>query len=51
MVEIAQSKIKESSIQATIVRANGSIENLGCISYWSSNPFKMIIWKVKQWLL
>jgi len=31
---------KESSISAVVVRADGSIENLGMIAYWSRNPVK-----------
>jgi len=51
MVEsVVTSKLKGLEIQAVITRANGSIEKLGTISYWSSNPLKMIIWRIKQWL-
>ena len=44
------SNIKGLEIQAVITRANGSVEQLGTISYWSSNPLKTLLWKVKQWL-
>ena len=29
---------KSGSIHATVIRANGQIENLGLISYWHTNP-------------
>ena len=49
MVDI-QSKVKEIELQATIIRANGSIETLGAISYWNVNPLKTLLWRIKQWL-
>ena len=49
MVE-AKSKAKEMELQATIIRADGSIEELGVIAYWNVNPFKTILWRIKKWL-
>jgi hypothetical protein len=39
---------KEASISATITRADGSIEQLGVISYWHKNPLKRWMWRAKQ---
>ncbi len=39
------------TIEATVTRADGSIENLGVISYWNKNPIKRLFWRIKQWLL
>ena len=44
----AQSKVKEYTIEAVITRADGSVEKLGVVSYYSSNPFKMLWWRIKQ---
>ena len=38
------------TLSAVITRADGTVEDLGAIQYWSSNPFKQIIWRIKQWL-
>lgn len=45
-----KSSAKEIEIQAVIIRANGSKEDLGTIDYWNKNIFKLILWKVKKWL-
>lgn len=45
-----QSKVKEMTLSAVITRADGTVEDLGAIQYWHSNPFKRFIWKVRQWL-
>jgi hypothetical protein len=49
-MEMAQSNTKEMQIEATIIRANGTIEQLGVIQYWHKNPFKRILWRIKKWL-
>lgn len=38
------------SLSAVITRADGTVEDLGAIQYWNSNPFKQFIWRIKQWL-
>lgn len=45
----AKSNTKESSISAVITRADGTIEDLGMISYYNSNPIKRWIFKIKQY--
>jgi len=40
---------KEAVIEAVIIRADGTREVLGVISYWHKNPLKRWAWKVKQW--
>jgi hypothetical protein len=42
--------VKEAELSARIVRADGTVVELGTIDYWSSNPIKRIIWRIKQWL-
>jgi hypothetical protein len=44
------SNVKEASVTATIVRADGTKEELGVVDYYSSNFFKRLIWRIKQWL-
>ena len=40
--------IKEASIQATVIRADGSREELGVVSYWHKNPLKRLLHKMKR---
>jgi hypothetical protein len=37
-------------ISAIITRADGTVENLGTIQYWHSNPLKRLLWRIKKWL-
>jgi hypothetical protein len=48
---IVPSNAKEALISATIIRANGTVEHLGVVSYWHKNPLKRIFWSIKKWLL
>lgn len=41
---------KEAQISAVIIRADGTKENLGVVSYWHKNPLKRIFWSIKKWL-
>lgn len=41
---------KEASITAVITRADGSVHDLGTISYWHKNPLRRIAWRVKQFV-
>jgi hypothetical protein len=41
-------KAREGSISAVVTRADGRVENLGIICYWSRNPVKH--WIVNQWI-
>jgi hypothetical protein len=49
-MDLTQSQVKSMEISARIVRADGSIEELGTIQYWHKNPIKRIIWRIKKWL-
>lgn len=45
----ANSGIKETYFSVVITRADGTVEDLGVIAYYNSNPFKLWIWKLKQY--
>ena len=49
-MDIANSKVKQMELSARIVRADGTIEELGTIQYWHKNPIKRLIWRIKRWL-
>jgi hypothetical protein len=39
-------KTKEASLSAVITRADGTIENLGVVSYYHRNPIRVLLWKL-----
>lgn len=41
---------REASISAVITRADGTVENLGCVSYWHKSPLKRLAWRLTKWL-
>lgn len=46
---LVPSKAKEASIHAVVTRADGTVEALGCISYWHKNPLRRLAWKIRRW--
>jgi len=48
--QVARQKMKEASIAAVVIRADGTREDLGVISYWNRNPLRRLIWRARQWL-
>lgn len=44
----AKSGVKKITISAKIIRANGTEENLGIISYWHRSVFKRLLWYCKN---
>lgn len=42
--------VRQATIEAVIILANGKRENLGVISYYSSNPFKRFAWRALAWI-
>lgn len=44
----SKSAIQESTISAIITRADGTVEDLGIISYYHNSPIKRMLWWLKQ---
>lgn len=44
----AQGGLREVSIEATVIRADGSREELGRVSYWHKSPWKRLLYKMKE---
>lgn len=44
----ANSGFKEVVIEATVIRADGTREELGQISYWHKNPLRRLAHKLKE---
>lgn len=43
-------RAKWASIEATVTRADGRIENLGVVNYWHRNPLRRWAWRLGRWL-
>lgn len=39
---------KEATLRAVITRADGTVEDLGVITYWHKNPLKRWAWAIRQ---
>jgi hypothetical protein len=45
-----EATVKEQSISAFVTRADGTVENLGVISYYHRNPVKRLLGQLRVWL-
>lgn len=44
-----KSQVKESSVSLKVIRADGTVEDLGEVAYYNSNMFKMLLWHIKKY--
>ena len=42
--------VSEVRVSATVIRANGAIEELGEVSYWHRNPLRRAAFRFRRWL-
>ena len=49
-MQVANSNAKELHLSATVIRADGTVVELGVIDYWHKNPIKRFIWRIKKLL-
>jgi hypothetical protein len=45
-MNLALSGASSAKLSAVVTRADGTVENLGVISYWHKNPIKRLTWRV-----
>jgi len=45
---LAHANVKEATISVMVIRANGTREDLGEVSYWHRNPIKRVAWKLRR---
>ncbi len=45
---LTHGKAKESKLTAVVTRADGRVENLGTIAYYSKNPLRRLLWRVRK---
>ena len=46
----AKSGLREASIEAVVIRADGTRENLGVVSRWHKNPLVRLKWRAVELL-
>lgn len=44
----AKGQVKEASIEAVVIRADGTREDLGTIAYWHKNPVRRLLWRITK---
>ena len=47
-VVVADARAREASIHMIVTRADGTVEDLGVVSYWHKNPLKRLLWQLKR---
>ena len=50
MDSLINNQAKVIEVTAVITRADGTVEQLGTVSYWNKNLIKRILWRIKKWL-
>ena len=43
-----RSKVEQASIAATVIRKDGTREELGIVSYWHRNPLRRLWWRLRH---
>lgn len=42
----ANAKVRQATLEAVVIRADGTVENLGVVSYYHKNPLKRLFYKI-----
>lgn len=46
---VAPSEAKSVELEAVVIRADGSREDLGTVAYWHKNPARRLWWRLTHW--
>lgn len=41
-------KAREASIRAVVTRADGTVEDLGVVSYWHKSWWRRVLWRMRS---
>ena len=44
----ARGKARQITIDAVVIRADGTREDLGTVSYWHRNPLRRLAWRLRR---
>lgn len=47
-IHTATAGVSQVSIEARVIRADGTVEELGAIAYWHRNPLKRLAWRIAR---
>ena len=42
-------RAKERTLSITVLRADGTVEELGVVSYWHRNPLRRLQWRMRRY--
>jgi len=42
------SQARETTVEMIVTRADGTVENLGVVSYWHRNPIMRVAWHLRK---
>lgn len=45
----AKGGLRQVTIEAVVIRADGTKEDRGVVSYWHKNPLRRLAWRSKRW--
>lgn len=48
MEALATGKVKSLQIEAVVIRADGTREDLGVVSYYHRNPLRRLAWRLSR---
>jgi hypothetical protein len=48
MISSASAGVESMSVEAVVIRADGTREDLGQIAYWNRNPLKRLAWRIRR---
>lgn len=47
-IHTATAGVSQVSIEARVIRADGTVEDLGAIAFWHRNPLKRLAWRIAR---
>jgi hypothetical protein len=45
----AHGQAREATVDITVIRADGTVEHHGTVSYWHRNPLRRLAWRLFGW--
>jgi hypothetical protein len=50
MITSATTGASQVTVEARVIRADGTVQELGTVAYWHRNPLKRLAWRVSNTL-
>lgn len=39
---------REASLSVRVIRADGTVEEIGTVAYWHRNPLRRLLWRLRN---